>query len=103
MGVFCIVSNGVMLKPHFDISVQRSWLQYVRHLFWHQPFTPPLTNPNRHFCYRCETILVRSVFGSEIHAAVSSHFRRRFYFWRCSQFHDPNFFVRIITGQWSRT
>jgi len=58
---------------------------------------------NTHFCYRCETILVRSVFGSEIHAAVSSHFRRRFYFWRCSQFHDPNFFVRIITGRWSRT
>ncbi|KIM31359.1 hypothetical protein M408DRAFT_7141 [Serendipita vermifera MAFF 305830] len=33
-------------------------------------------------------ILIRSVFGSEIHHAISNHFRRRIYFWRCSQFRD---------------
>ncbi|CCA71549.1 hypothetical protein PIIN_05486 [Serendipita indica DSM 11827] len=43
---------------------------------------------NTHFCYRCGDILIRSVFGSEIHHAISNHFRRRLYFWRCSQFHD---------------
>lgn len=55
---------------------------------------------NTHFCYRCGQILIRSVFGSEIHHAISNHFRRRLYFWRCSQFHDPNVILRLITRGW---
>ncbi|PVF94069.1 hypothetical protein CPB86DRAFT_766500 [Serendipita vermifera] len=57
---------------------------------------------NTHFCYRCGQILIRSVFGSEIHHAVSNHFRRRLYFWRCSQFHDPNIILRLLTRGWRR-
>jgi len=52
---------------------------------------------NTHFCYRCGQILIRSVFGSEIHHAISNHFRRRLYFWRCSQFSrfDGSFLRRV--------
>ncbi|KAG8831222.1 hypothetical protein FRC18_006950 [Serendipita sp. 400] len=57
---------------------------------------------NTHFCYRCGDILIRSVFGSEIHRAISNHFRRRLYFWRCSQFRDPNVVLRLLTRGWRR-